>query len=304
MNLENFMARPSVWDRIRKKLENHENILNEEIYFLRPDQSKISALITAGVDYSPFGCNRTFHFIIKNINEKKQMMQQIAQADKLAALGELSAGMAHEINNPLSIILGYTQLMLKTDTDSEHSEDLQIIEKHVKNCKSVVSDLLSFSRKGSTKRSLIDVKKPIDEAIKFLSRHTDFRKVEIHLELEQEEQLMIYGNEQELTQVLINLMINACHAVDKNGRIELKSGKEDIERIVIEIKDNGTGIKKKYLSRIFDPFFTTKPTGKGTGLGLSVGYGIIHRHGGKITARNRKEKGAVFTISLPEDQAL
>ncbi len=297
MGLKDFMAQASEWERIRSLLEADEYILNEETDFLLPDLFQVRVLITGGIDYGAFGCGKTFHFIIKNINDRKQMEQQIAQADKLAALGELSAGVAHEINNPLGIILGYTQLMLKET--SGYEEDLKIIEKHVKNCKTVVSDLLSFSRKGSTEKSRVDVTKVIDNVIKFLANHTDFRNVEIEVKSLRQDHLLTYGNEQELSQVIINLFINACHAVQKKGRIEVAFGRTNSSQIFITIKDNGTGIRKKHLSRIFDPFFTTKPVGKGTGLGLSVGYGIIHRHGGDITVKNRKEKGAAFTISLP-----
>ncbi len=297
MGLKDFMARASEWERICSLLETHEYILNEETDFLRPDYTQVRVLITGGVDYGAFGCGKTFHFIIKNINDKKQMEQQIAQADKLAALGELSAGVAHEINNPLGIILGYTQLMLKEDSGFE--EDLKTIEKHVKNCKRVVSDLLSFSRKGTLEMSHLDVTSVIDDVIKFLGNHTDFRNVEIQLSVDREEPLIIHGNGQELSQVIINLMINACHAVNKKGRIEVSAEKVDNNEIFIIVKDNGSGIRKKDFPRIFDPFFTTKPVGQGTGLGLSVGYGIIRRHGGDITARNRKEKGAAFTISFP-----
>ncbi len=296
MGLKDFLAKKSEWKRIRTLLDTREYILNEETDFLRPDFNQVRVLITGGVDYGAFGCGKTFHFIIKNINDKKQMEQQIAQADKLAALGELSAGVAHEINNPLGIILGYTQLMLKENSGFE--EDLKTIEKHVKNCKRVVSDLLSFSRKGSLKRSRVDVTTVIDGVIKFLANHTDFRNVEIGMNLFREKPLMISGNKQELAQVLINLIINACHAVGKKGRIEIETQPMD-GQILITVKDNGSGIRKKHFSRIFDPFFTTKPVGQGTGLGLSVGYGIIRRHGGDITARNREEKGAAFTISLP-----
>jgi len=302
LGLEDFIAQASEWERLRSLLETHEYILNEEVDFLRTDHSKVRVLITGGVDYGAFGCGKTFHFIIKDINDKKQMEQQIAQADKLAALGELSAGVAHEINNPLGIILGYTQLMLKENSGVE--EDLKIIEKHVKNCKNVVSDLLSFSRKGSLEMSRVDVRKIIDDVIKFLGNHTDFRNVEIQTDVLQKEELIAYGNEQELAQVIINLMINGCHAVQKKGRIEVTIDKTDLQQIYITVKDNGTGIQKKDLSRIFDPFFTTKPVGQGTGLGLSVGYGIIRRHGGDITVRNRKEQGAAFTISLPTAEAV
>ncbi len=297
MGLEDFMAKPSEWKRILSLLETHEFVLNEETDFLRPNRSQVRVLMTGGVDYGAFGCGKTFHFIIKNINEKKQMEQQIAQADKLAALGELSAGVAHEINNPLGIILGYTQLMLKEDSGFE--QDLKTIEKHVKNCKDVVSDLLSFSRKGSRETELVDVHKVVDGVIKFLGNHADFRKVEIVLNLRHREPLMVRGNGQELAQVIVNLMINACHAVGKDGRIRVETGTREDEQIFIRVKDNGSGIRKRHFSRIFDPFFTTKPVGQGTGLGLSVGYGIIRRHGGEITARNRTGKGAAFTISLP-----
>jgi len=302
MGFKDFIAKPSDWDRVNHLLITSEYVLNEETDFIRPDGSQVRVLITGGADYGAFGCGKTFYFIIKDINEKKHMEQQIAQADKLAALGELSAGVAHEINNPLGIILGYTQLMLKEDAGFE--EDLKTIEKHVKNCKDVVSDLLSFSRKGSKEMGLVDVHKVVDGVVKFLRNHTDFRKVDIRLDLWDQGMLIIRGNAQELTQVMINLMINACHAIDNDadGRIEVLTkvaGEKEENYVLISVKDNGTGIKKRNLPRIFDPFFTTKPVGQGTGLGLSVGYGIIRRHGGEITAINRQDKGAVFTIRLP-----
>ncbi|WDP90953.1 MAG: PAS domain S-box protein [Desulfobacter sp.] len=306
MGFGDFITKPSDWARLRDLLTTSEFVLNEETDFLRPDGSQIRVLITGGADYGAFGCGKTFHFIIKDINEKKQMEQQIAQADKLAALGELSAGVAHEINNPLGIILGYTQLMLKEEAvkaDTGFEEDLKTIEKHVKNCKDVVSDLLSFSRKGSKERGRVDVHRVVDGVVKFLSNHTDFRRAEVRLGLWKGDTLNVNGNAQELTQVMINLMINACHAVEgiPDGCIEVITDKEGAD-VLISVQDNGTGIKKRHLPRIFDPFFTTKPVGQGTGLGLSVGYGIIRRHGGTITAGNREEGGAVFTIRLPLEQ--
>jgi signal transduction histidine kinase len=181
----------------------------------------------------------------------------------------------------------------------EHVDDLKIIEKHVKSCKTVVSDLLSFSRKGSSEMAMVDINKVVDGVVKFLSNHSDFRNIEMSLNPYTGDRLNILGNEQELAQVVINLVINACHAVDGKGRIDISTRKTTKDRILIVVKDDGKGIKKKHISKIFDPFFTTKPVGQGTGLGLSVGYGIIQRHGGDITARNRKGKGAEFTISLP-----
>lgn len=282
--------------------------------------------------------------IMKNINEKKDMEQQIAQADKLAAMGELAAGVAHEINNPLGIILGYTQLMLKSRSiqESDFYEDLKIIEKHVKNCKAVVSDMLTFSRKGSLKQGIIDLNHVVNDVVKFLHNHSDFRNINISLDLYSRDNidvaddlqlhgasdtasldylhrhdtisssghLNVLGNDQELRQVVINLMINACHAVDKEGSIHLTTcltngadnsinGTGSNMNAEIWVQDNGRGIKPENISRIFDPFFTTKPVGQGTGLGLSVSYGIIKKHGGRIEVKSVENKGALFKVILP-----
>lgn len=296
MTLASFFALPSEWERISHKIYSKEFILNEETEFLRPDSESLLVLITGGVDYGAFGCAKTYHFIIKNVNEKRQMERQIAQADKLAALGELSAGVAHEINNPLGIILGYTQLLLKQEP--AHKDDLKIIEKHVQNCKTVVSDLLSFSRKGSTTMKIVDINKVVEGVVKFLSNHTDFRNIEMRWNPYEGDRLNIMGNEQELAQVIVNLIINACHAVEKKGNIDITTQKTDQDKILIMVKDDGKGIEKKNLSKIFDPFFTTKPVGQGTGLGLSVGYGIIKGHQGNIQVKSREGGGTVFTISL------
>jgi len=301
MTVGSFFADPSEWERICHKIGSKEYILNEETAFLRPDNESLMVMITGGIDYGAFGCAKSYHFIIKNVNEKKQMERQIAQADKLAALGELSAGVAHEINNPLGIILGYTQLLLKQEQKPEQKDDLKIIEKHVQNCKTVVSDLLSFSRKGSSTLSIIDINKIVDGVVKFLSNHSDFRNIEMTLNPHTGDRLNMLGNEQELAQVVVNLVINACHAVDGKGNIDITTRKTEQDKILIMVKDNGKGIEKKNLIRIFDPFFTTKPVGQGTGLGLSVGYGIIKRHKGDIRVKSDKETGTVFTISLPAD---
>lgn len=302
MTVGSFCADSADWERIRGKIQSEEYILNEEIQFLRPDKVSVMVMITGGIDYGAFGCALSHHFIIKNVNEKKQMERQIAQADKLAALGELSAGVAHEINNPLGIILGYTQLLLKQDTDAAYTEDLKIIEKHVKNCKTVVSDLLSFSRKGSSKVNRVDINTMLDSVAKFLSNHSDFRNIEMTVDLSEDIPLMVTGNEQELSQVVVNLLINSCHACNGNGKIRVSAEKQGDETIYIEVADNGKGIDAKDLPRIFDPFFTTKPVGQGTGLGLSVGYGIIKRHHGDIRVKSSAGEGSTFTISLPANR--
>ena len=301
MHMESLFADNTEWNRIKRLIETKEYILNEETEFTKPDGSVQHVILTAGIDYGAFGCERRFHFIIKNINEKKEMEKQIAQADKLAALGELSAGVAHEINNPLGIIMGHTQLILKQEAANEfkYYEDLKTIEKHVKNCRTVVADLLAFSRKGSTEHGVMDISRIIRDVAGFVRNHSDFRDVEITLEIDEKQPLEAMGNEQELRQVFINLLINACHAVEKRGKIFITTETDDEGRVLIHVRDNGYGIRQRDIDRIFDPFFTTKPVGQGTGLGLSVSYGIIKHFGGTITASNRKTEGARFTVTLP-----
>ncbi len=149
--------------------------------------------------------------------------------------------------------------------------------------------------------SIIDINKVVDGVVKFLSNHSDFRNIEMSLNPYTGDRLNILGNEQELAQVMVNLVINACHAVDGKGNIDISTQKTKEDKILIMVNDNGKGIDKKNLSRIFDPFFTTKPVGQGTGLGLSVGYGIIKRHQGDIRVKSSRGKGTLFTISLPAD---
>ena len=229
--------------------------------------------------------------------------EQIIQADKLAALGELSAGVAHEINNPLGVILGYTQLMLKDPSIKENHahihEDLKVIERHVKNCKSVVSDMLTFSRKRSLKHGLIDINQVVNDVVNFLHNHSDFKKVEMKLSIKKESPLIVMGNEQEFRQVVINLLINACHAVDKQGMIHVSASLNAQEEVEVRVKDNGRGISRENITKIFDPFFTTKPVGQGTGLGLSVSYGIIKKYGGRIDVKSLENQGALFKVILP-----
>jgi len=303
MSMGEFFSSEEDWQRIRRLLMKNEFILNEETYFKCAGRSKVYVIITGGIDYGAFGCEKTFHFIIKNINDKKEMEEQIAQADKLAALGELSAGVAHEINNPLGIILGYTQLMLKAETGnkkkSPYHEDLKIIEKHVKNCKTVVSDMLAFARKDTLKPGVVKINQVVTDVVGFVHNHADFRQIKIELNLFENAPLNVMGNEQELRQVIINLLINACHALDKKGKIFITTRENSSGEAIIVVKDNGKGITPKNMIRIFHPFFTTKPAGQGTGLGLSVSYGIIKKHGGRIRAESEEKKGATFTITLP-----
>jgi signal transduction histidine kinase len=242
----------------------------------------------------------TISYSFKDTEQKELMENQMAQADKLASMGQLSAGIAHEMNNPLGIILGYTQLLLRDeDPEAERYKDLKTIEKHVKSCKSIVKDLLSFSRSSKQEREAINIHEAIDDVLNFVVQHSDLDKVKIIRDYD----IIIPPiliNERKMKQVFMNLIMNAKHAVGKTGTIKVTTKLNRSEnRAYIKVIDTGYGIEKKNLSRIFDPFFTTKPTGEGTGLGLSVSYGIIKNHDGEILVESRRGKGSTFTVVLP-----
>ena len=228
------------------------------------------------------------------------MEEQIAQADKLASIGQLSAGVAHEINNPLGIILGYTQLLMRDDDPyEERYQDLKIIEKHAKNCQSIVADLLSFSRSSKPEKEINNVHEIIDDVLTFIQQHSGLDGVEIIREYDRQLPAIVL-DEKKIKQVFINLIMNAKHAVGQTGSIEISSEFDpSANQITVKVTDTGHGIKKEHLTRIFDPFFTTKPIGEGTGLGLSVSYGIIKNHGGDILVKSRPDEGSTFTVVLP-----
>jgi len=226
--------------------------------------------------------------------------KQMAQADKLASIGQLSSGIAHEINNPLGIILGYTQLLLRSeDPESQKHEDLKTIEKHVKSCKTTVEDLLNFARSSKPKKEFFNIHETIDDVLNFVRHRSDMHGMFMDRRYGPEVPRMLM-DEKKIKQVLINLLMNAKHAVGETGAITVATAYDsERDRVSVMVQDTGYGIEKKNFSRIFDPFFTTKPTGEGTGLGLAVSYGIVKTHGGDLLVESDPGKGSTFTMVLP-----
>ncbi len=226
--------------------------------------------------------------------------KQIAQADKLASIGQLSSGIAHEINNPLGIILGYTQLLIRSESEcTQRCEDLKIIEKHAKNCKAIVADLLNFARSSKPKSAHVDIHHVIEEVLAFVTHQAGARCIDFVRDYDRTAP-DLFIEEKKIKQVLINLIMNAQHASGNKGTIRISTRHDAVGGLLlIQVRDGGHGIEKKNIHRIFDPFFTTKPTGEGTGLGLAVSYGIVKNHGGTISVASEPGKGAEFTVSLP-----
>ena len=299
-SLADFFVDPSDWEQIQKIIERFGFVSNAEFSLKHREDEQIRVLVSGSLDDGLPDREPTIHFLIKDIEQRRLVEEQIAQADKLASIGQLSAGIAHEINNPLGIILGYTQLLIRNETpETEKYNDLKTIEKHVRSCKSIVEDLLNFARSSKPNEDVIRVDEALDDVLAFIQQHAGLENIEVrkHYDASVPEMRL---DEKKIKQVFMNLIMNAKHAVGKKGTLRIATGLGPSEgQMFVKIADTGHGIEKKNLARIFDPFFTTKPTGEGTGLGLSVSYGIIKNHGGDILVESEAGQGSTFTIVLP-----
>lgn len=221
----------------------------------------------------------------RDITVVKQYQEKLIHSQKIEDLGRLAGGVAHEINTPLSIILGYAQLLLKDlPADDPVSQDVAIIEKQAQNCRKIVADLLSFSRSSEKKRAQLDINVSIREVVDLVEHIYRQNRIKIMQELD-DQIPPVFGDKERLKQVWMNLFNNAADAIEKDGCIFVKSKLcAHRKRLVVFVADTGSGIAEDDLDRIFEPFFTTKSVDKGTGLGLSVIFGIVKDHGGRISA--------------------
>ena len=242
--------------------------------------------------------------IARDITENKNLERQLVNAEKLASLGTLAAGVAHEVNNPLGVILGFCDLLLRNaDKESQAYDDLKTIERQGLHCKQVVENLLSFARLGEGGSEYADVNHCMEDIVKVVKHTLDMHGIELSLSLSDDLPLAV-GDSRQLQQVFLNLINNATAAMPTGGRLKIGTGLErSTRKVVIHVEDDGIGIKPEHMDHIFEPFFTTKPEGQGTGLGLFVSYGIIAKYGGTIDCVSNdsdspKPRGTTFTIKL------
>ena len=245
--------------------------------------------------------------IIKTDREKEMMNEQVIEAGKLASVGELAAGIAHEINNPVAIMVeeaGWMEDLLEeeelaeTKNVEEFRASLLQIRNQGKRCKNITHKLLSFARKTDPEARDIDVNESLEEVINLSRQRAKYGNVEIRMNLTPGLP-KIKVSPSEFQQVLLNLINNALDAMDgKGGRLELTT-RLDGRFVAVDVSDTGHGIPKADLSRIFNPFYTTKPVGKGTGLGLSICFGIINKVGGEIKVSSAVGVGTTFHIMVP-----
>ncbi|HEY0051702.1 MAG TPA: ATP-binding protein [Pyrinomonadaceae bacterium] len=238
-----------------------------------------------------------------DIEQLQKLNEQLIRTEKLAAMGTLAAGVAHEVNNPLASISSLIQMLQKREhLDAETKEKLKLISTQITRITQVTRDMMDFARARPAAKSPIDVNAILQTSLRLASFDKAFQR--LHLKTDLNENLpKVFADGDQLEQVFLNLLLNARDAMPEGGELSIKTFRGD-GSIAVRIADSGVGIEEKNLKKIFDPFFSTKPTGAGTGLGLAVCYGIVTAHNGKIEVESNGKGGTSFLVTLPADEAI
>ncbi len=228
----------------------------------------------------------------------RQVSRQLIESEKLAAVGRLAAGVAHEINNPIGVVSMFAQRLLERgDASQADQEKLRIIERHADRIGRITRGLLDFARPREQKQDPVALRRTLEATLTAFAPRLGEAGIEVEWKMAGD-QASILGDEEQLGQVFANLTLNAIQAMEKGGKLIVFVERAASE-VLISFADTGPGIPEEHLGRVFEPFFTTKEVGQGTGLGLAISYGIVQAHGGRMAAENRPEGGAVFTVALP-----
>jgi PAS domain S-box-containing protein len=230
----------------------------------------------------------------------KSITAQLYESEKMASMGRLAAGVAHEINNPLTGVLFYARLMQeKLQKDDPNRENLEFIVEDVNRCSEIVKNLLSYARAANQRPSLIAMNALVEQSLALIRDQSSFRNVHLEKEFSAED-ATICADRNQMSQVIINLVINAVEAMEGCGKLSMRTyADRQSGRTYLEISDTGSGIPQENVSKIFDPFFTTKPAGRNTGLGLSTAYGIVTRNHGNISVKSTSSAGTTFLLEFP-----
>jgi PAS domain S-box-containing protein len=278
-----------------------------ELELKKKNGERLHVVVSTNAVHDEQGAIVEYQGIMHDITERRQLEFQLQQSSKLAALGELAAGVAHEINNPLAAIDIQAGLMRDVLEDSGETIDgpnqnelegcLAVIEDQVGRCKSITGNLLSFVQKPPEKTEIVDVNTLLQSTLKFVLGLTD-KEPDVELTLATD--LPVFrGDPQLLQQVFVNLLSNALKAIGDDGRLAIVSSLDEQSDITVEFRDSGHGIEPEIKDRIFEPFFTTRPPGEGTGLGLSMSYHIIKQMDGTLEFDSDPGRGTTFTVTLP-----
>lgn len=280
--------------------DEENNIIGSVV--VAQDLRKIKSFIKKVAKAARAYRNKAFE-LAKAYKELQQLQNHLIQSEKLAFIGKLAAGIAHEINNPLTSVLAMSSFMLgKIQKDDSTAGDLQIIVEETKRCKRIVEELLEFSRQREPERSPADVNRVIENCLAVVEKQHFFHNIKIVTKFEEHlPDTMVDKNQ--IKQVFVNIILNAQEAMPEGGTLTVRTQLAADGRFVeIRFIDTGYGISKEDIPRLFDPFFTTKRKTKGTGLGLSISYGIVSKHGGTINVISNVNEGSTFILKLPIEQ--
>jgi len=248
---------------------------------------------------------KAFNIMVKAVKERdirlREMTEErLSHVEKQVSIGRLAAGIAHEINNPLTAVLSLSSLMLKhLPEDDARREDLDVIVTETTRCREIVRSLLDFARERLPSMKVVDINDVIHNTVSLTSKYEAMEGIRTILKLS-ENQLLVNADSKQLQQVLTNLIINAAEATNQGGSISISSDEDSSGGfVVVKVQDTGKGINKEHINRVFEPFFTNKGSGKGTGLGLSVSLGIVRKHNGSIEIDSAEGKGTTVTLFLP-----
>jgi PAS domain S-box-containing protein len=289
---------------VQRRVDEHGGVKDFEVEFRKKNGGLITVLLTVtGLRDHRLGRITGYQGIISDVTERRLLAQQLLQSEKMANLGKLAAGVAHEINNPLGAIYVFAHLLLeKTPADSPGRAHMERIVREASRCKEIVQGLLKFSRQSEPRFLPTSLNGVIRSVLDLFKQQAIFQNIDIREEYD-EDLPRVIADPPQLEQVFTNIIFNAAEAMSGSGLILLRTRRsEDGTAVEASVADNGPGIPEKHLENIFEPFFTTKDpssTESGTGLGLAISYGIVQRHKGTITVTTQLGKGTTFTVHLP-----
>ena len=307
LNIRNiYMQEDAAYKIMQKLRENSGKLKSYQVEARRKDGSPVPISLNASIVYENKKEVATvgfFHDMREKIRMKKELEKtqiQLVQAEKMASLGKLAAGVAHQINNPLGGIILFAKLMLEEyELPEGAKDDLQCILRDAQRCSDTVKELLEFARQPRQNIRLNDMNTALSRTLFLLENQTLFHNITIK-RIFAENLPAIPADIRQINHMFMNIILNAAEAMEGKGSLTVITWlSEDGQHVCIEISDTGPGIPEEVLAHIFEPFFTTKEAGKGTGLGLSMVYGIVENHGGRITTRSKPGHGTTFLVELP-----
>jgi PAS domain S-box-containing protein len=280
-----------------RSAQAHGHASRDDLHLVTRDGVLIPVFVTAG--FIEYGDRRWHQLMCVDISERKRLESQLIQSEKMAAIGQLAAGIAHELRNPLAIVMNalYDVRQVLETAPPDVLEDLHIAEEEISRAQAIIKNLLEFSRESGAEIERIDVNDLLSRTVQLMQKYMQNAGVRVTADLGPIPACIVNGNA--MRQILLNLITNAVQAMPRGGDLYLRTARVDGDRVRLEVQDTGIGIPAENLGDIFNPFFTTKAPGQGTGLGLSVVHSVVRRYRGEIRVASEVGSGTTFTIDLP-----